>query len=1117
MKMKKSLLFKAVVCLYLVLCLPLLADAYASAWRFDLQPLSPMCQQPHNPKVTLNLEKASVATFFEELKKQTSVDFVYSTDLFDRNDRISIKVNAVPMSAVLDDVLTPRGLTYMVTGQIVTIKKNSSKRKTRIVSGLILDDKSVPLTGAIVADKKTKKYAIADADGRYQLEIPCDEEVSLKYSMVGVEPTEIKIKSGDKDVVNNVTLSESVTLEEVVVTGVYTRPVGNYTGSALSIAGDDLRKVGGNNALSSLKNVDPAIYIPDNFSLGSDPNKLPDVSLRGTSSISMTEGNSLKSGYTNNPNQPLFILDGFEVSIETVMDMDMNRIESMTTLKDASAKALYGSKAANGVIVIQTKKLKGDEHRVTYSGMMTLDVPDLSSYNLTTDGVEKLEVEKLDGVYENKTSVRGQEVKDQLYNKRKLLVLQGLSTDWISKPIRVGFGHKHSISVELGDSKSLRATIDFTYRLLNGAMKGSSRNNLSTSMNLSYRKNNLLFRNVLTVTSNVAEDSPYGKFSDYARMNPYWQAQDAKGNVLRWAEENIPNPLYDATIGTSLKSKYLQMIDNFFTEWTITPNLKANFRLGVMARKNELDHFLPPLHSSFALISEDKHDTRGSYTVENGSNSNYSGNLNINYNTSIGKHSFFTNAGVSMSEAKGSTYQHIARGFANASATDITFAKGYQEGTKPVGYSTLTRDASMLLFASYDYDSRYLLEGTFRESASSLYGRNNRWSPSWSIGLGWNMHNEKWLSNKHLQRLKVRASLGLTGNQNFTTNSAIPTYRYYSGVVYGNQTGAYLSIMPNPDLKWEQKMDYNVGMDLMLKGLSVTFDLYTSDTRNMLTDLAIPTITGFSVVKDNLGLIRNSGLEARFSYNIWQSDKGFFNVFGSAVTNKNYIVRLSDSLREYNERMMKKSKESNSSSPVPLFQDGQSMTTIFAIKSAGIDPTNGKELFIKRDGTLTYDYDPTDLCPVGDTAPKLRGTCGINAEYKGFGLNLTLGYLMGAQAYNATLVDKVENANITYNVDRRLAQGRWRTPGQVTKFKKFDSHSRTRPTTRFIQERNELTISALSLYYDVPLKFCKPLHMQRLKLSCNANNLHTFSSIEIERGTAYPFARQFSFSMIATF
>lgn len=285
----------------------------------------------------------------------------------------------------------------------------------------------------------------------------------------------------------------------------------------------------------------------------------------------------------------------------------------------------------------------------------------------------------------------------------------------------------------------------------------------------------------------------------------------------------------------------------------------------------------------------------------------------------------------------------------------------------------------------------------------------------------------------------------------------------------------------------------------------------------MLTDLAIPTITGFSVVKDNLGLIRNSGLEARFSYNIWQSDKGFFNVFGSAVTNKNYIVRLSDSLREYNERMMKKSKESNSSSPVPLFQDGQSMTTIFAIKSAGIDPTNGKELFIKRDGTLTYDYDPTDLCPVGDTAPKLRGTCGINAEYKGFGLNLTLGYLMGAQAYNATLVDKVENANITYNVDRRLAQGRWRTPGQVTKFKKFDSHSRTRPTTRFIQERNELTISALSLYYDIPLKFCKPLHMQRLKLSCNANNLHTFSSIEIERGTAYPFARQFSFSMIATF
>lgn len=1116
--MRKILAFRGIVSLFLALLAPtiLLASAYQRpTWEYT-SPQSPTGD--NDPKVTLKVSEVTVPEFFNELKKQTSFDYVYSNELFDKNDRISLNVNQTPLSKVLDDVLTPRNLSYVINGAIVTIKRHSPKGGKRSITGTILDETGAPLPGVSVIVQKQKLFTMADGQGKYRLDLPTDAEVEILYSMVGMGQITHKVGAGTKNIVHNVTLKPDIVLDEVVVTGVYTRPVGNYTGSAVSITGDDLRKVGGNNALAGLKNIDPAIYIPDNFSLGSDPNKLPDISMRGISSMPGEGGISdLKSQYGKNPNQPLFILDGFEVSIETVMDMDMNRIESMTTLKDASAKALYGSKAANGVIVIETKKLMGNEHRITYSGMLTMEVPDLSSYNLTSSSAEKLEVEKLDGMYSKSSSVAGEEAQNELYNRRKRLVLQGLNTDWIAKPIRIGVGNKHNLSVELGDAKSLRGTVDFSYHMINGAMKGSSRENLSTSINLSYRRDDLLFRNVLSVTSNSSQDSPYGKFSDYARMNPYWQAVDEKGTVLRWAEENIPNPLYDSTIGTSLKEKYIQVIDNFFTEWRINSELKASLRFGVMTRKNQLDHFLPPLHSSFALISEQSNDTRGSYTLENGASGNYSGNLNLSYNKSIGKHSFFTNAGFFVSENRSSTYQHVARGFSNASAADITFAKGYQDGTKPRGSSSLTREASILLFGSYDYENKYLVEATFRESASSLYGKNRRWSPSWSMGLGWNIHNESWVNKNILNRLKLRASFGLTGNQNFSTNSAVSTYRYFSGVVYGNQTGAYLSIMPNPDLKWEQKMDYNVGFDLMAKGLSLTVDLYTSDTQNMLTDLAIPTVTGFSVVKDNLGLVRNSGIEARLSYNIWQADKGFVNLFGSVTSNKNFIVRLSESLREYNDRMMAKSKEVGSTSPVPLYQDGQSMTTIFAVKSAGIDPTNGRELFIKKDGSFTYEYDPKDLIPSGDTSPRLRGTAGVNAEYRGFGLNVTLSYLLGAQSYNATLVNKVENADIKFNVDRRLGQGRWKTPGQITRFKKFDSASKTRPTTRFIQNRNELTISAISLYYDFPQKICQSLKMQRLKLACNMNNLHTFSSIEIERGTEYPFARQFSLSLVATF
>lgn len=323
--------------------------------------------------------------------------------------------------------------------------------------------------------------------------------------------------------------------------------------------------------------------------------------------------------------------------------------------------------------------------------------------------------------------------------------------------------------------------------------------------------------------------------------------------------------------------------------------------------------------------------------------------------------------------------------------------------------------------------------------------------------------------------------------------------------------------MPNPNLKWEQKLDYNAGLDLVVSRLSLTLDVYSSDTHNMLTDLAIPTSTGFSVVKDNLGLVKNMGVDTRLSWRVWEGKNGFVSVFGSAIWNKNYIVRLSDSLREYNDRMRERSKDTRSSSPVRLYEDGQSMTTIWAVQSAGIDPTNGRELFIKKDGSLTYDYDPTDLIPAGDMSPKVRGNGGITAEWHGIGANIIVSYLYGGQQYNTTLVSKVENANINYNVDRRLAEGRWRTPGQVTRYKKFDSSSMTRPTTRFIQDQNELTISAVSLYYEVPKSVYKADWLKRLRLSCNMNNIATFSSIEIERGTAYPFARQLSFSILATF
>lgn len=1082
-------------------------------------------------KVTLNLESVTVKDFFDALRQQTGLSFVYNTEQTKSLKPITIHVKDETVGNVLRTVLNGTGLTYSMERDIVTISKAEQQSNKRIATGIVSDEEGQPLPGVNVIISDLQRFAITDNNGKYNIEIPFNTACTITFSYIGMSTQQTMINSGRNDVRRNITLKSDTKLDEVVVTGIYTRKAESFTGSATTILGKDLMRVGNQNVFQSLKNLDPTIYIADNFDMGSDPNTTPTMSMRGTSSFPTTENSSLKSNYQNQPNQPLFILDGFETSTETVMDMDMNRIESITILKDASAKALYGSKAANGVIVIETKQLAGNEQRVTYNGSISLEMPDLSSYDLCNSW-EKLEVERLDGIYKNRDINRQIEL-DRLYNTRKQLILKGLNTYWLSKPIHTGIGHKHNLNIEVGDSQNLRALLDFTYNQVTGVMKGSDRRNISGNANISYRRKNFLFRNVFSIVSNNSSNSPYGSFSDYSKMNPYWQATDENGRILRWAEYNnelkIPNPLYDSTIGTSFTSSYLEFTNNFYAKWFINADWNATVRLGVSQKRNDSDDFYPAQHSKFAnLTNQEDIALRGQYILENGKLSSLSGDFNINFNKIIGKHTIFSNVGFFLSEDKYSAYQHIAEGFSNSSKADITFAKQYAKDKHPTGFSSINREASFLFAANYDYDNRYLADVTVRESASSLYGSNNRWANSWSFGLGWNLHNEVFMKEVNwLKQFKLRASVGLTGNQNFNSNAAIATYRYYSGITYGgvtnSMTGAYLNNLPNSDLKWEQKKDYNIGVDMKVLGLTLTFDYYSADTKNMLTDVSIPTSTGFSSIKDNLGLVRNSGIELKANYTLWQNKNGFINLYGTFVYNKNKIIRLSESMRSYNERMMKLAEQNNQSIPVLIYQDGLSMNTIWAVPSAGIDPQTGDEIFIKKDGTLTYDYSSTDMIPAGDSNPKYRGTTGFTAEYKGIGISATLNYLAGCQLYNSTLVNRVENVDINYNVDRRLLEGRWTTPGQATQYRSYShtddqrKNETTRATTRFVQERRELSISSISAYYEFPSSIYQKLYMQRLRIAFNMNDIATFSSIKIERGLNYPFARTMSFSLSATF
>lgn len=860
------------------------------------------------------------------------------------------------------------------------------------------------------------------------------------------------------------------------------------------------------------------------------------MALRGKTAFDLgSDDIDLKGSYANDPNAPLFILDGFEASVQKIADLDMNRVESLTILKDASAKAIYGSKAANGVIVIETKKNTESSLRISYSGSVEIQAPDLSSYNLT-NAAEKLEIEKDAGLYYDKNlSTLFNLQKD--YNKKLAAVVSGIDTDWLSKPLRNGVGTKHGISFEMGNER-LNLIVGFSYNNVQGTMKGSDRTNYEGSVSISYRYKGLNFRDNLTITSNVANDSPYGAFSEYAVLNPYLSPYDEKGNLVQnasiipGADNFEANPLYNASLNTKLTSKYLDVTNNFSVEWMIVMGWKVTGRFGITEKRVRADEFFPANHLKFRSYSGEDLFRKGSYQMNEGEEKRMSGDVNMQFSQQFGdKHYVFANAGFTLSEAYYEELIYKAEGFPHDRMNDMMFARQYVKDTKPTGRESTIRDIAVLFAGNYAYDDRFLVDGSFRTSASSQYGKNNRWGQFWSVGVGWNIHNEVWLKDSKIQQLKLRGSVGYTGAQSSEAYASLATYEYDLERVYMGFLGSKLKAMRNEDLKWKEKFDYNVGLDFNIGRLfSMKFDYYIGKTKNNLLDFDIPTYTGFKTVKENVGDVENKGFDLRLSITPWNMprERAYFTITTAISRNKNKITGVSAAMQNYNDKQDEVASSVFYNKPVQKYYDGVSLDAIWAVRSLGIDPTNGQEIYLDKKGNRTYTYRVSDQVVCGDKLPDFQGTAGFMFSYKGIELNATFRFQYGAQMYNQTLVDKVENASLKGNVDKRVYDGRWRNPGDLKPYKTLGNQwvaeegeykdEKTQATSRFVQDRNELSLSSLRVGYDFwKHNFIKKVAMERLRVEFYMNDVFMLSSIKTERGTAYPFARSFNFAIQATF
>ena len=1087
-------------------------------------------------KLALSSTQLTVREIFDAISSQLRYDVFYNGEQLDLNRKVKFAQQVLNLEQVLDAVANNR-FKYTLEDRTIILTPLTTPQTVNSVTltGQVTDQSNTPLPGVTVLVKGTKLGTSTDPEGNFKLSLPQQENTILIFSFIGMESQEVPVGDPKKPI--KVILKETAenlkevvvtgilkfsavsfkmtlieNLKEVVVTGIFTRKKESFTGSASTYTASELKTAGTQNILQSLKTLDPSFAILDNTLYGSDPNRLPNMEIRGKSSML-----GMRDELEADPNQPLFILDGFESSLSVINDMDINRIASITILKDAASTAIYGSKAANGVVVVETVKPQAGKLMVSYNGNANISMPDLSSYNLM-NAKEKLAFEKLAGKYTPASwSATSEFELQKLYNQKLAEIESGIDTYWLTEPLRVGVNQKHSLYIEGGEGSFLFG-IGAGYNGISGVMEKSNREVISGNIDLIYRIKKFQFSNKFSMT-NTKIKNPIVDFSEYAAANPYYKKRDEEGNIGKWLENNdytkAANPLWNASQNSRDEGKQLALSNYFVAEYTPLEALKVRARFGISYGNDDTEKFISRNDTRFDTYEILK---KGTFNTTNTRSNQYEGELSVTFAKLIGRHRLNAVLGGNLNSNKTLTQGYSAQGFPEGDFVYPSFSNGYPEGGSPTYYENTSRSMNGYFNLGYSFDDRYLMDFSLRENGSSVFGASKRYIGTWSVGLGWNLHKERFIAD-HLtwiDFLKLRASIGNPGNQNFSSSKTLTTFNFQLASMNYFGMGAVLNQLGNPDLDWQITLDKNIGIDMTLidKRLNITADYYHKVTDPLLINISMPLSSGTSSYLTNMGKQISQGLTLSASYYIIQKlDQRFsWLVRGNLRTQKTKLDKIGNKLDELN--------KSGQGHNTVRYYNGADPDDIWAVKSAGIDPSTGRELFYDKEGNYTYDfsYDNEVIC--GNTRPKIEGVIGTSLNYKGFSVSMNFRYQTGASVFNEALFNKVENISVSglnKNQDKRALYERWQNPGDKVRFKDIANAASTPMSSRFIQKENVLSMESVYVGYEFYEGWIKKIGLSNLKIQASMRDVFRASTIKSERGTLYPFARSLELGLSFNF
>ena len=963
------------------------------------------------------------------------------------------------------------------TAIMVLVTAALASAQSLTVTGTVFDaDSGDPIPFASVRVNGTMIGAAAGADGTYSITVPSGNSV-LIFSFVGYKTTEIAVEG--RAVVNCELAPDATALDDVVVVAYGSAKREAVTGSVTSVKGETLASAPVTSVDKALSGKLAGVQIT---AASGQPGAASQIRIRGNSSI-------------NASNTPLWVVDGIPVisggtsemtnTSNGIATINPNDIESITVLKDAAAAAVYGSRAANGVILVTTKS--GKAGKAQFDARVKFG----ASWLQSDSGFRMMNPEEL-LTYQRDAAVNAGHDPDNPASPyyRPMSLLSGELTNWMNHFTRPGIMQEYEISARGGNSKGTYFS-SVSYHKNEGVFYGIDYSKLQARVNADYKLLDNLETGVrvnlaYTDQNDVPMQSLYYSNAAWAglTMLPWIPKYDENGNH----NVDIPSNSYTNPRATAMYddqwSKSYKLNGTMYLRWEPVKHLVIETRNSAEAAFTQDRRYWNPL-SDGSGSDATLQATKSQYVNLTTSNT-------INYsNVFGGYHSLRVLAGQEANSYK-YEYSYV---YAPGVDPQIPYQNTAPQANveSEVGFS----NEAMLSFfgiADYNYDNRYFVQATIREDGSSLFGSKNKWGLFWSASASWNISNEKWMdsTDSWLDLLKVRASYGLNGNNGIAPYRA---YGVYATTQYNGGVGMRPSTPANDYLSWEKNSTWNVGLDFGFLGnrLRGNIDVYERTTKDMLLDVKVPQTTGFSTNFMNAGSMKNTGVELQLDGDIISSNDFLWTVGFNIAHNKTKILDLAVDPDENGIEKIEPSSYIH-------YVVGKSMYTYYLSDYYGVNPANGEALWVTEDGSLTNEYNKARKYYAGSPEPKILG--GFNTTFAWKGLQLSAFFEFKAGNYVCILNEQSylnsDGAEMQMN-QMASALNYWKKPGDVGVNPKpiagNSTNSDNALSDRWLERGDYLRIKDVTLSYSLPQVALDKLHIKGLRFYVSGLNLFCFNDV----------------------